>query len=105
MTLIGAVALAYWLNQSHSYRPETSAVIVSIAAGLWIWVWEFILPYRNAWNKTDSDLTTDTIHLAVTAMMTTFVKPLYLFILIWSLLVSSSIAQRTVALAISCSTP
>lgn len=81
MTLIGAVALAYWLNQSHSYTPETSAVIATIAAGLWIWIWEFILPYRNAWNKTDSDLTTDTIHLAVTAMMTKFVKPLYMFIL------------------------
>lgn len=51
-TLISAVAGAYWLNQSQGYNPETAAAVMTIAAGFWIWIWEFILPYRKQWNKT-----------------------------------------------------
>jgi sterol desaturase/sphingolipid hydroxylase (fatty acid hydroxylase superfamily) len=82
ITLVGAAVGAYWLNQSHGYSSEAAAAATTIAAGLWIWVWEFILPYRKEWNKADSDLATDAIHLSITAIMTKFIKPLYVFLLI-----------------------
>lgn len=81
-TLIAAVAGAYWLNQSQGYSSETAASVASIAAGFWIWAWEFILPYRKQWNKNDSDLAADVVHLTVTATLTKFIKPLYVFLLI-----------------------
>ncbi len=80
--MAASVGATYWLYDSKGYDPEIAAVIMTIAAGLWIWAWEFILPYRAHWNKSDGDLGTDAIHLTVSGLLTKFIKPLYIFLLI-----------------------
>jgi sterol desaturase/sphingolipid hydroxylase (fatty acid hydroxylase superfamily) len=64
------------------YNPEVAAVIMAIVTGLWIWAWEFIIPYRTQCKKSDSDIGTDAIHLTVSGVLTKFIKPFYIFLLL-----------------------
>jgi sterol desaturase/sphingolipid hydroxylase (fatty acid hydroxylase superfamily) len=81
LTLISSLALVYWLHQSIGLTADIATVLVTIGAALWIWAWEYIMPYRLQWNKNDDDLVTDAIHLAITGILTKLIKPMFLFLL------------------------
>jgi sterol desaturase/sphingolipid hydroxylase (fatty acid hydroxylase superfamily) len=81
LTLASTLALVYWLYKSLDFTADTATVLVTIGAALWIWAWEYILPYRTQWNKNDDDLVTDAIHIVITGTLTKLIKPMYLFLL------------------------
>lgn len=76
--LAAAVSLS---NKAANMGPESIAVLVLIVAALWIWAWEFILPYRKPWNRNDGDLRTDAIHMGINLGITSLAKALYIFLL------------------------
>lgn len=81
-TLTAGLGCALWLSSdAMGISPDNAAVFVLIAAGIWIWTWEFILPYRKHWNQSDGDLMTDGIHLAAQLVITRIAKSLYILIL------------------------
>lgn len=81
-TLAATLFGAYWLNQVQNIAAENVAAVMSLIGGLWIWAWEYIMPYRPKWNNNDNDFKTDIIHLLVTGLLTKLIKPLYLFLLL-----------------------
>lgn len=80
-TLSAALFSAYFAQGNLGMNPEIIVTITLITCGLWIWLWEFLLPYDKNWNRNDQDLGTDVIHIMVQGVITKVAKPLYILIL------------------------
>jgi len=81
-TLTAALVVALWV-EAGGYVDDLQliSVLVLVVGAFWIWAWEYILPYRESWNRNDNDLGTDSIYMAVQLVITRLAKPLYVFLL------------------------
>ena len=81
LTLAATLAMAAALYNAEVASPEIIAAGLTLIAGFWIWLWEYLAPYREHWNDSDDDFRTNVIHLLVSGGISNIVKPLYILLL------------------------
>lgn len=90
---MSAALISAWYGFSKlGYAPTTVGFVVVFVFGfVLIPLYERILPYRENWNNSDDDITTDVLNLVINIVVTTFEKPILILLL---LSISTALSER-----------